>query len=154
MLIYQVAEAFKRNKVRFAIVGGVAVALYGAVRGTVDLDIIIHLTLADFEQASKILTTLGLQSRLPVSAQEVFNFREEYIRNRNLTAWSFYNPMNPADIVDIIITEDLENKKITLVRAGGRFLPLLSIEDLILMKLKSGRPQDLEDVKALETLAR
>jgi len=38
------------------------------------------------------------------------------------------------------------------VRVKGRVLPVVSKKDLILMKTRSGRPQDLEDVAALKRL--
>jgi len=43
MFILRVIEALKGHRVAYAIVGGYAVALHGAVRGTVDIDIIVKL---------------------------------------------------------------------------------------------------------------
>lgn len=152
MFLYRVCDAISAAGIRYAIAGGYAVALHGAVRGTVDIDLVLHLRESDFTGAEKALLTLGLRPRLPVGASEVFRFREEYIRNRNLLAWSFANPSNPAEIVDILIAEDLASFDIVKVRAGGRELPLVSRKDLIAMKRRSGRPQDLSDVEALERL--
>ncbi len=98
------------------------------------------------------LVKAGLTPRLPVTAQDVFHFREEYINNRNMIAWSFYNPNNLLEIVDIIITEDAAAMKTVQKRAFGLSINVASIPELIAMKKKSARPQDLEDIKALETL--
>ncbi|HBW22141.1 MAG TPA: hypothetical protein DEF68_02035 [Elusimicrobia bacterium] len=142
----------KAGRVKFAIAGGYAVALYGAVRGTVDLDLVLEISRDNYKSAEEALNGAGLVSRLPVNAEQIFAFRGEYIKNKNLIAWSFWNPANPAEAVDLIITDNLKNFKTTVVKAGGLELPLISRADLIRMKRKSGRQQDLEDVKALEAL--
>ena len=64
----------------------------------------------------------------------------------------FINLNNPVELVDIIITEDLRNMKVKRVLVGDQILRAVSIEDLIEMKKKSKRPQDLEDIKALRRL--
>lgn len=148
----EVCRALKAKKVRYAIVGGYAVALHGAVRGTVDIDVIIQISEAQFVKAEAALKSLGLTPRLPVSGREVYQFREEYIKNRNLIAWSFIDYKDPSKIVDIILTEDLKKLSVKNVKVGPESLPVLAVDDLIKMKKKSGRKQDLEDIKALEAL--
>ncbi|HBL19237.1 MAG: hypothetical protein A2X36_03035 [Elusimicrobia bacterium GWA2_69_24] len=152
MFLFDVAAALKASRVPFAIAGGHAVALHGAVRGTVDLDLVLRLERRHFLGAEAALRGLGLVPKLPVSAAEVFDFREEYIRNRNLIAWSFANPSDPSQVIDIIITHDLAKLRVSRIRVGDRTLPVLSLPDLIAMKRASGRPQDLEDIRALEGL--
>ena len=152
MLINRLAQAFRNEGASFAVVGGFAVALHGAVRGTVDVDIVLRFSRKDFVAAEKALNSLGLTSRLPVDAGQVFDFREDFIKNRNLVAWSFHNPSNPAEIVDVIITHDAGKMKIDRIKSGRDVIPIASRRDLIAMKKQSGRPQDLEDVKALEEL--
>jgi hypothetical protein len=39
------------------------------------------------------------------------------------------------------------------IKLGRRFIEVMSIGDLIEMKKASARPQDIEDVKALEEIA-
>lgn len=152
MFVIQIADALKKHGVDYALVGGYAVALHGAVRGTVDIDIVIPLKQSAFTKAEQALTEIGLQPRLPVSANEVFLFREEYIKNKNLIAWSFSNPKNPTEIVNIIITEDLNEMRPAVKKVMGKKIKVADITSLIAMKTRSGRPQDIEDVKALRKL--
>jgi hypothetical protein len=152
MLLRRVARAFDRARLPYALVGGYAVALHGAVRGTVDIDLVIRLRETDFLRAERALISLGLHPRLPVTATEVFRYRQEYIRNRSLTAWSFANPALPSEIVDVVLTEDLARMKVGRIKVRGQTVRVASIEDLIRMKRSSGRPQDLEDVEALRRL--
>jgi hypothetical protein len=152
MFLEQVIRVLKKHAVPFAVAGGYAVALHGATRGTVDIDIVIRIRKEDFVAAEAALKGIGLMPRLPVTAEEVFQFRKEYIKKRNLVAWSFVNPDRPIEIVDILLTEDLSKRKAVILRAGGLEIPVLALEDLIAMKTKSGRPQDLEDVRALKAI--
>ena len=148
----RVCACLEKNKIPYALVGGYAVALHGATRGTVDIDFIVRFQEADFIALEKALGSIGLKPRLPVTAKEVFQFRQEYIEQRNLIAWSFINPNNPLEIVDVIITENLADCSVATKDFGKLKVKVLSKKDLIKMKKKSGRPQDLLDVDALERL--
>jgi hypothetical protein len=152
MFIYRIAKALQEYKVKYAIAGGYAVALHGAVRGTVDVDLVLVFSEENFLAAEKAFQSLGLQPQLPVTGADVFKFRREYIDNRNMIAWSFVNHKNPAELVDIIITHDLKTMHTTKILSGGHALPVISMGDLIAMKRAAGRPQDVEDIGALERL--
>jgi len=152
MFINKICHALEQQGVRYAIVGGYAVALHGAVRGTMDVDIAINWNLNSLRKAEEAMKEIGLVSRLPVSAREIFQFREEYINNRNLVAWNFYNPADASQQVDIIITYDLKGKGLQRLDTRSGTLQILGLAELIQMKRESGRPQDIEDVKALEKL--
>lgn len=152
MFIKTVIHALERAHIRYVLVGGYAVALHGAVRGTVDLDFVIALEQSQFEALERALHTIGLVPRLPVTAAEVFQFREEYIHRRNLVAWSFINPDNPLEVVDILITHDADAMQTVTKQVDSLGIRIASIDELIAMKRVSDRPQDREDIKALEKL--
>lgn len=152
MWLLTVCRALAVEKVKFAVAGGYAVALHGAVRGTVDIDVVVATDVVNLKALEKALTALGLLSRIPVTAREVAAFREEYIKNRDLIAWSFVDPANPAKVVDAIIAHPFRKREIVQLKVGDDKLPVLSRSALIAMKKKSGRPQDLEDARALEAL--
>jgi len=152
MFLLKLLRALKAAKLDYALVGGYAVALHGAVRGTVDIDLVLKQNQRAYTTLEKVLNQLGLVSKLPVTGREVFNFRDEYIKNRNLTAWCFTNPNNPIEIVDIIITHDLKDIKKKIISFQDLKIKIASIDDLIKMKSKSQRKQDQEDVKALKQL--
>ena len=152
MFINTVCEALDQSKVRYAIVGGFAVALHGAVRGTMDVDIVVNWDPGTLRKTEKALNTIGLVSRLPVKAIDVYDYRDEYVSNRNLIAWNFHNPLDISQQVDIIITYDLKGKARKRLQTGKGPLQILALKELIAMKRESGRPQDLEDVRALEKL--
>lgn len=152
MFILKIISALEVAKIRYAIVGGFAMVLHGAVRGTVDLDLLIELELDQFVGFEEVMLSLGFKARLPVDAKMIFQFRKDYIENRNLIAWSFYNPVLPHELVDVIITEDLKRKKIVRKSFAGHKICVIAISDLIKMKKKAGRPQDLADIESLRLI--
>jgi hypothetical protein len=150
MLLYEIIDSFERLKLRYAVVGGYALALHGLVRATMDVDFVLNLKQDDFELAEKALGQIGIQSRLPIRADEIFKMRKEYIANRNLIAWSFVDYKNPSRQVDIIITKDLKNLDLEKISVGGRKITVATLKELLKMKKESGRPQDLIDVKNIQ----
>lgn len=148
----RVSNALETAGVRYALVGGYAVALHGAVRGTVDIDLVLRWSADDLAAAEAALAGIGLVSRLPVTAEDVFRFRDEYVRNRNLIAWNFYNRHDLSEQVDVVISADLKGKRRVRIETTAGPVHVLSRKDLIAMKKASGRPQDLADVAALEKL--
>ena len=131
------------------IVGGYAVNFHGYSRNTVDIDLIIKFTLANLKKIEKLLQQMGMVSRLPIDAVSVYKFRDEYIKNRNLIAWNFYNENDPTDQIDILINHDVSDFKSEKFRVGQLEFKVISKEDLIRMKKKTGRDKDLLDIKEL-----
>lgn len=149
MLLYELIDAFEKAKLKYALVGGYALAMHGLVRATMDVDFVISLKLDEFELAEKTLQKVGLQSRLPIRAQDIIKMRKEYIEDRNLIAWSFVDYKNPSRQVDILITKDLSEINTLKISVGGRKINVATLESLIEMKTESGRPQDIIDIKNL-----
>lgn len=152
MFLLDVVGAFSKLRVRYALAGGYAVALHGAIRGTFDIDFVISLKPKHLEAAEAALKSIGLKSRIPVTSKEVAQFRKEYIRNRNLIAWSFVDARDPTKLVDLLLVEDIASHKTVIKQVQGVKVEVLSIPSLIKMKKATGRPQDIEDVRALESL--
>src|ERR1043165_7487492 len=146
MFITTLLKNLQKNQIKYGLVGGYAVALHGVLRGTVDIDLVTELNEAALIKLEKALNSMGLQSRLPVSAKDIANFREEYIEKRNLIAWSFVNSKNPLEIVDILLTHDWAEFEMVFKTVEDVRVSIVSIDDLIRLKKESGRPQDLEDI--------
>ena len=151
MLLYAITDAFDKNSLKYALVGGYALALHGLVRATLDIDLVLSLRLEDYEKAELLLKTLGLTSRIPVRAQDIIQMRKEYIEKRNLIAWSFVDFKNPSRQVDIIITKDLRRMEVEIISVGGRKLKVISLKELLKMKAEAGRPQDLIDIENIKS---
>ncbi len=152
MLILKLCSEFNNHKIEYAIAGGYAVSLHGAIRGTIVIDIILNLEENNFLNAIKILYEFGFVSKIPLEAIELVRKKDFLIQEKNLIAYSFYNPLNPLEVVDILIHKDLKDLEYIQIIKSVHTLNLISKKDLIQMKKESARPQDLEDVKELESL--
>lgn len=149
MRLAELVNALKAEKINYLIVGGYAVNFHGYSRNTVDIDLVIKFTLANLKKIEKLFKKMGMIPKLPIDAVSLFNFRDEYIQNKNLIAWNFYNEQDPTDQVDILITHDVSDFKAEKFRVGDQEFKVISKADLIAMKKESGREKDLLDIKEL-----
>ena len=61
-LIKNLARALKKNRIKYMIIGGQAVLIYGEPRMTKDIDITIGLDISGLEKLKKIIKELNLKS--------------------------------------------------------------------------------------------
>ncbi|OGW81244.1 MAG: hypothetical protein A2Z83_00890 [Omnitrophica bacterium GWA2_52_8] len=75
-----------------------------------------------------------------------------------MLAVTLYNPKIPYEEIDILTHGSLNYQKSALknkiLRVGLTRIFLVSIDELIRMKRKAGRAQDLSDVQALKKIKR
>jgi hypothetical protein len=152
MFFQSVIDALEQARVRFVVVGSYAMALQGAVRPSLDLDLVIPQELEQYVALEQALAGLGLQPKLPLSAEELFNFRQEFIERRQLLSWDFIHPDDPSQQVDILITQhgDRLNTIYINSKAIATPIPVATRDELMDMKRLADRPQDREDIKALQ----
>jgi len=150
MFLHQVLDSLEKANVKYALVGGYALALHGIIRATIDIDVVVRLSKKQLKAAEEAFKSIGLKSRLPIDAEQVFDFKEDYIQNRNLMAWSFVDYANPSRIVDVLIIEDIKDSKVEKVSVAGRKIPLVSLLDLKRMKTGTGRKKDEWDLEMIE----
>jgi hypothetical protein len=156
MFYFDLLEQFYKNNIRYLIVGGLAVNLYGVPRVTQDLDIVIAIGTENILRMNGILKELGYVPRLPVNPDEMADSEtvKQWTEERNLKAFSFYHKKENYKVLDIILVHPLDFNKAfshkTVKSAGGIDINLVSLDDLITMKAASGRGQDLSDIAMLE----
>lgn len=156
--VEQVLRALAKAEVRYLVVGGVAVVLHGHLRTTLDLDLVLHLENENVSRALKVFESLGFQSRVPVPLQSFADpeNRKLWEHEKNMTVFSLWHPDQPGFAVDLFLREPFDFQEVyrraLIVPVGGLQATVLSAADLLEMKQSAGRPQDLEDVKALRRL--
>lgn len=148
-------ELNKRN-VRYLVVGGIAVNLYGVPRVTQDLDLLVDMGEENLKRLVEGLQELGYIPRVPVKAEDFIKpaMRKKWIKEKNMKVFSFFHSKIPVQEVDILISspikyEEAEKRKV-VKRAGDITIPLVSIYDLMKMKEKVGRRQDVSDINMLK----
>lgn len=156
--IERVLEVLNSAEVRYLVVGGVAVVLHGHLRTTADLDLVVQLERDNILKAMRALAGLGYRPRAPVAAEAFADedLRESWVREKGLTVFSLWSSRAPTLEVALFVREpfgfaDVYARALK-VPLEKTFAWVISLPDLIALKNQTRRPQDLEDIQALEAL--
>ena len=148
--------ALNAAQVKYLLVGGLAVVLYGIQRTTGDVDVAVHLTTDNLKRLAGALKQLGFVPRVPAPIAGLADpkTRRLWTQRRGMKVYSFIEPYGlPPRNVDVMVTplEDFEavHRKRTMASLRGVPVPLIPVNELARMKRKAGRPQDLQDVQDL-----
>ena len=135
-------QCLNSNNVKYLLIGGWAVGLYGHPRATKDIDFFIFMEKSNLEKLKAALNEFGAP---PVDI-DYLSEKGNIIR--------FGVPPIGIDIindVDGIDFEDCYSRKETITVENIE-ITLISKEDLIINKKSSGRLSDLADVEKLERI--
>lgn len=152
----EMLRALNEAKVRYLVIGGVAVALHGVDRNARDLDVYPAPDRENLLAAIRALAALGFRPILPVNPEEIADpaTRRFWIRKRNLRVFSMIDPLDTLHPIDLMIVERVPFEEAWRRRDRRRVrgvpVPVMSVEDLIVLKRSAGRDQDLLDIKALK----
>ena len=158
-IIYEeIFDALNKAKVRYLVVGGVAVTLHGVQRLTVDLDLAIALDEINVLRTVNVFHQLGFVPRMPVKAEDLAkkDKRKEWREKKNMLTFSFFREEREFETIDIIIDFPLDfeqcyARRIQLDR-DNISIPLIDIIDLIEMKNRANRKQDISDIEFLKII--
>lgn len=152
-------NALNRAKVRFLVVGGVAVNAHGYGRNTFDLDLVIQLEPLNVDAAFEALGSAGYHPAQPVSAAQFGDpaTRAAWIQEKGMVVLRFWSDAHPETPVDVFVAEpfdfDAEHRLALLQElAPGLIVPLVRVETLLSMKRAAGRLKDLADIDELNLL--
>jgi len=157
-LFEPILEALNRAGVRYVVVGGVAVVLHGYARLTADLDLAVDLEPGEAAKAIDTLVELGLVPIAPVDPSGFADpkVRAAWIAEKNMQVFSMRDPRDPLRLVDLFVEHVIDFKQLwrrsELLDLAETTVRVASIPDLVAMKRKAGRPQDLADIEALEAI--
>lgn len=142
----ELLSLLNRYGVRYLVVGGYAVLFHATPRFTKDIDIAISAAPSDIHALSLALSEFG------------FPLEEEALRelskpNRMI---SLGRPPSRVDLLNEIPGVDFEDayKRRAVFEFGGNEISVLGLDDLIIAKRTTARPQDLADLKLLESKKR
>jgi hypothetical protein len=139
--IINIAEFLKKEKIPYMIIGGVANLFWGEPRTTLDVDVTVKIK---DENIPEFITKIREKFSILVSEPQKFieKTRVLPVKVRDLT-------------VDIIFaTLPYEEKAISraVIRKVARAeVSICSVEDLIIYKIISERPKDINDTKKILT---
>lgn len=146
VLLKKICAELRGNNLQFCLAGGWAVSMIGTARTTVDIDILIILDEAIKKQ---VISTLDNSFNLIQSHEKEMEFK-------NITIWrnivALKGKREPY-MLDLLKAESNYLKAVigrsVEIDYEGTKIPIISIEDLIVIKLASFRKQDQVDIENL-----
>ena len=143
-------ELAAKHKVRMLMVGGAAVNFHGYQRHSADVDFWIDISLENFENLVTVFREMDY---------DIDSFPKEVKERKQNISVKF----SPIDLDLELITNFSVNKSFDEAYKQGRVVKLernnkelvwrvISLEDLITSKIKSGRAKDLLDVQQLRKI--
>jgi len=139
----------------YLVVGGLAVNFHGIPRMTYDIDLMILLESENILKLVRKLTQWGYRPKIPIDAKDLVDEtkRNSWVREKGMKALNFYNETLPIGEIDIVIDSPIPYKELKTraikIKLQDEKIPTVSIHDLIELKLRAGRKQDLADVEHL-----
>lgn len=159
MLDYlSIFKKLNEKKIKYIVVGGIAVNLYGIPRMTYDIDLLLDMEDRNLKEFLTLIKSWRFKPKVPVDIMDFAdkNKRENWIKNKNMKAFRLFNPLWPMSEIDIVINTPVDYKKavknVNYITTKNVCIPVISIDDLIKMKQKTGRNQDKADIRYLKSL--
>lgn len=146
ILLKKTCSELRKNNLKFCLAGGWAVSMIGIARTTMDIDILIVL---DESIKRKVVSILENSFNLIQS-------HEQEMELKNITIWRnivSLKDKNEPYMLDLLKADNNYLKTVIERRIEidyeDTIIPIISIEDLIVIKLASFRKQDQVDIENL-----
>jgi len=139
-----IGDIFRDNKIPFALIGAYAASAWGVVRATRDIDILIEIKKEEIERISSELRKKSFQAEIrfgdpedPLVGVIKLNFKTK----------------EGDESIDLILgikklPKNIFQRTINLT-IFEQIIPVVSPEDLVLMKLLAGSPLDIQDAQGI-----
>jgi hypothetical protein len=139
-----ICREFEKEEISFALAGGFAFSIHIIPRATTDIDFMIF-TQSGLEKIKKSLNSIF--SHVVVHS--------EPIKGGTFNVWRFVGIDDEETVIDILVSDDsafAESalKRINFLNYNDQEIPVLSIEDIYVMKKQSSRHQDMHDCRMIE----
>jgi len=144
--VYEFIKACNQNNVKMILVGGSAVNYYGYKRHSADIDFWIDNSAGNLAKLLIALRSVGY---------EIDSFPPEVVTgNQNISLkfspdleLELITRFNPGKTFEQAFSDSVE-----YITKGQKYMKwnIISLDDLISSKIKSGRPKDLLDIQELK----
>ncbi len=141
-LLKNMARELERRKIDYMIIGGQAVLIYGEPRLTKDIDITLGVNIDFLPTVLEVVKEL----KLKVLVENV----EDFVRKTMVLPTLDEKTGLRIDFIFSYSEYKKEAlKRVNKVKIDDVHVNYVSVEDLIIHKLISGRPRDIEDIKGI-----
>ncbi len=135
-------ELCNKHKIKYLVIGGYAVSVHGYPRSTKDIDVCIEISDENASNMVQVIKDFGFGS-LNLN-------KEDFLKKHFITQLGF--PPLRIDILNdldgVSFEEAWNNKKIVSIENVP--VNFIGYNELIIVKQKAGRPQDIADVDKLK----
>jgi len=140
-LLIKINKFLKRKKIPYMIIGGQAVLIYSEPRFTRDIDITFILEIDKIEWFIKELRKVGIY---PIPENP-----ESFVKKTMVLPCEDRNTKFRIDFILAFTPYEIQaiKKRSKKVKIQNEFINFVSPEDLIIHKIFSNRPKDIEDVQ-------
>ncbi|MEW6621060.1 MAG: nucleotidyl transferase AbiEii/AbiGii toxin family protein [bacterium] len=147
-------QTLNQEKVKYAITGGVAVGLWGFLRATKDIDLILDFSKPNIKKLIKAISVLGLKPYVPENPIGLAdkNKRDFWMQEKNAKVFSFIHPNDMFFRVDIMLNIELKDVIVNWKEDKDIKIPVVGLNDLFLQKLQAKRFQDMQDITQLSII--
>ena len=139
----QLISALDENRIEYAVCGGLALAIHGFARATLDIDVLIQ------PESLEKAYTVGAENGFDIRGLDI-SFKERAVEIRRVSKIDDNGEVLSLDL--LLVTPQVEDVWETREKIDflGNKLWVVSQTGLIKMKRLAGRPQDLADIERLE----
>ena len=135
-------ELCNKHNIKYLVIGGYAVSIHGYPRSTKDIDVCIEMSEVNASKMVQVINDFGFGS-LKLT-------KDDFLKKHFITQLGF--PPLRIDILNdldgVSFEEAWKNRKI--VNFEGVDVNFIGYNDLITVKQKAARPQDIADVDKLK----
>lgn len=158
MGMFDLIQLLDESGTDYVLVGGLAMALHGYPRVTMDVDVVLAMTPENLERLIAGARGAGLRPVMPVPLESLARpeLLEAWHREKGMLAFALQGGEAQATVLDILIAPSVPYDELRRdavpVEVGACRVPVASIDHLIALKSASGRGKDRIDVEELKKL--
>jgi len=142
--LLEMISFFEDNNLDYVLAGGLAFSILTEPRSTMDIDICCYINENQFEHIRNLLKNYF---------KDIY-IHQKYMRFGKIKIWRLIVFTIKEIIVDLIIIDEKHflsvNKNKQKIKINNKDIYIISKEDLIILKMISGRPQDKIDIEKIE----
>lgn len=158
MGMFDLIKLLAESETEYVLVGGLAVALHGYQRVTMDVDVVLAMTPENLERFISSARAAGLRPTMPVPIESLAraDLLEQWRREKGMLAFGLHGAEAQATVLDVVIAPGVPyadlRRDAVMVETGPYRIPVASIDHLIEMKAGTGRGKDAIDIEELQQL--
>jgi len=155
MGMFDLIKMLSGANVEYVLVGGLAVALHGYQRVTMDVDVVLAMDKENLQRFIGCAKAADLRPVIPVSIDSLAQpeLIAQWCNEKGMLAFGLRSPEAMASVIDVLVKPAVSfsdlRRDATIIDVGPLKVPVASIEHLIIMKTGTGRSKDIIDIEEL-----